>query len=100
MSTYSEYVATMEKQMKKWDADVEALQAEGRLVSDQARQAYETNLLQLRASREAAQNAFQQVSVASESAGAQVKAGMEVAWSTMLRALEKVSSELESGNPR
>ena len=100
MSMYSDYVATMETQLKKWDADVDALAAESKTVNDQARTVYEVNLLQLRSSRDAAQKTFQQVSAASESVGAQMKAGMEGAWATMQKALEKVSSDLKMGHQR
>ena len=49
---------------------------------------------ELRLSRKAAQKSFQELRVATESAGAQMQAGMEVAWDTMQKALQKVSSDL------
>ncbi len=98
MSMYADYVATMQTQLKNWDANVDALAAESRTASDQARTAYETNLLQLRESRAAAQKTFQQLSAASESASVQMQAGMEGAWATMQKALEKVSSDLKTGS--
>jgi len=100
MSMYADYVATMQAQMKNWDADVDALEAKGRTASEQARTAYEANVVQLRASREAAQKVFQQLSAASESASVQMQAGMEGAWATMQKALEKVSSDLKTGSQR
>jgi hypothetical protein len=94
MSMHSEYVARMKTQLQKWDADVDALQAQGKAASEQARTAYEVQVKELKMSREAAQKTFHQMRVASEAAGAQMQAGMEGAWETMQKALEKVSADL------
>jgi len=94
MSMNTEYVARMETQLKKWDADVDALAAEGEKASAAARSAYHERIKDLRASRAAAQKTFQEIRVASESAGAQMQAGMKTAWETMQKALEKVSLDL------
>ena len=94
MGTRAEFVAGMEAQMQKWDAEVEALVAEGKKASGEARTAYDRRIKELRLSRKAAQKSFQELRVATESAGAQMQAGMEVAWDTMQKALQKVSSEL------
>ena len=94
MRRNAEYVTRMDAQLKKWDADVDALAAKGEKASAAARAAYHEQIKDLRASRDAAQKTFQGIRVASESAGAQMQAGMEVAWATMQKALEKVSSDL------
>ena len=94
MSMKTEYVAKMETQLKKWDADVDALAAEGEKASAAARAAYHEGIKNLRVSRDAAQKTFQEIRVASESAGTQMQAGMKTAWETMQKALEKVSSDL------
>jgi len=94
MGKNTEYVTRMETQLKKWDADVDALAAKSEKASAQARAAYHEQIKNLRASRDAAQKTFQEIRVASESAGARMQAGMEVAWETMQKALEKVSSDL------
>ena len=94
MSMNTEYVARMETQLKKWDADVDALAAEGEKASAGARAAYYERIKDFRASREAAQKRFQEIRAASESAGAQMQAGMKTAWETMQKALEKVSLDL------
>jgi uncharacterized protein YjbJ (UPF0337 family) len=94
MSMNTEYVAKMETQLKKWDADVDALAAEGEKANAAARAAYHEGIKNLRVSRDAAQKTFQEIRVASESAGAQMQAGMKTAWETMQKALEKVSSDL------
>ena len=94
MSTKSEFVATMEAQLKKWDADVDALAAKGEKVSADARAAYYARIKDLRASREVAQKAFQEILAASESARAQLQAGMEATWEAMQKALGKMSLDL------
>lgn len=94
MGKNAEYVTRMETQLKKWDADVDALAAKGEKASAEARKAYHEQIKDLRASRAAAQKTFQDIRVASESAGAQMQAGMEAAWKSMEKSLEKVSSDL------
>ena len=94
MSTNSSYVTTMEAQLKKWDADVDALAAQGESANAEARKAYHEQVKRLRASRDAAQKTFQEIRAANEAAGAQMQAGMEAAWKTMQKSLEKVSSDL------
>ena len=94
MKTNSEFVTRMQAQLKKWDADVASLTEEGKKATDQARASYDEGIKGLRASRDAAQKTFQQICVASESAGAQLHAGMEGAWTTMQANLDKVLANL------
>jgi 2-oxo-4-hydroxy-4-carboxy--5-ureidoimidazoline (OHCU) decarboxylase len=94
MAKNAEYVTKMETQLKKFDADVDALAAKGEKANDAARAAYHEQIKGLRANRDAAQKTFQQIRTASESAGEQMRAGMEVAWETMQKALQKVSADL------
>ena len=58
----------METQLKKWDADVDALAAKGEKASAEARTAYYERIKDLRASRDVAQKTFQEIRAASESA--------------------------------
>ena len=94
MGNNAEYFARMETQLKKWDADLDALAAEGEKASAQARAAYHEGIKDLRAGRDAAHKTFQEIRSATESAGAQMQAGMQLAWETMQKALQKVSSDL------
>ncbi len=94
MAKNSEYVTTMEMQLKKWDAEVDALAARGEKAGAEARTAYQDQIKGLRASRDDAQKKFQEIRVASEAAGAQMQAGMEAAWKTMQKSLEKAASDL------
>jgi hypothetical protein len=95
MSMQAEFVAKMETQMKKWDADVDALAVKGEKESAKVRAAYHEQIKQLRANREKAQQTFQKFRVASESASAQLQLGMEAAWESMQKALKKVSTDLK-----
>jgi hypothetical protein len=94
MGMSAERVAKIENQLKKWDADVDALAAEGEKASTQVRAAYHEQIKHLRASRDAAQRTFHEIRVAGESAGEQMHAGLRTAWETLQKALEKVSSDL------
>ena len=90
----SEYVARMEKQLKNWDKDLDALAAKGEKAGAEARVAYQEHIKDLRARRGEAQKSFQEMRLATEMAGAQMQAGMQVAWETMQKALEKVTADL------
>ncbi len=94
MGTNADYVTGMQTQMKKWDAEVDALVADGKKASGEMRTAYAKRLKELRLSRSAALKSPDQVRMASESAGAQLQAGMEAAWNTMQDALAKASADL------
>ena len=95
MSRNSDFVAMMDKQLKKWDADVDALAAQGEKASATARAAYQENLKELRASRDAAQKTFKEFGAASEAATLQMKGALEDAWKSMQKSFEKASSDLK-----
>jgi hypothetical protein len=90
----NEYLARMEAQLKKWDADLDALAAEGEKAGAAARTAYHERIKDLRASRDAAQKRFQEIRAASGAAGEHLQTGMKSAWETMQTALEKAAAEL------
>ena len=94
MGIGTERVAKIEAQLKQWDAEVDALAAEGEKAAAKARAAYHEQIKHLRASRDAAQKIFHEIRVAGESAGEQMHAGMKSAWETLQKTLEKASSNL------
>jgi hypothetical protein len=94
MDKKSDYAATMETQMKKWDAEVDALAAAGEKATESARATYQANVKSLRANRDEAQKTFQEMSVAGVEAGEKMRAKMTASWETMQKALEKVSADL------
>ena len=92
MGANAEYVAKMKEQLKKWDADLDALAARGEQANEDARAACQEQVKALRASRDAAQKSFVQMRAAGEKAGAQMKHGMESAWTTLRKGLDKVTA--------
>lgn len=94
MDKKSDFVITMETQMKKWDADLDALNAVGEKANDAARATYQANLKSLRANRDEAQKTFKEMSDASVEAGEKMQAKMTASWETMQKSLEKVSADL------
>jgi hypothetical protein len=95
MSADTGYAAKMQTQLKKWDADVDALAATGEKASAEARTAYQKYVKDLRANRDEAQKAFQEMQAAGLAAGEQMQAKMEAAWDTMQKALVKASTDLK-----
>jgi len=96
MSTNTEYVSTMQAQIRQFDKEVAALNAG---AGAQASAAYTAQLKHLRESREAGQRTFLLLQVASESADARMHAGMQAAWHTMEASLRKVSRDLKKMAP-
>ena len=91
MSTNSEYISTMQAQIKAFDDEVDAL---GRNAGAKARASYDERIKELCASRDAGQKTFVKLQAASESAGASMHAGMQTAFETMQLALKRVNAEL------
>ena len=94
MSKTTEYVAKMETQLKKWDADFDALEAKGEKAAAEARAAYRDEIRKLRANRDAAHKTFHEIRVASADVGAKMQAGMQSAWDSMQKALEKAAADI------
>jgi len=95
MSANSNYLAAIEKQMKKWDANVDALAAAGEKASGEARAAYDACLKDLRANRATAHQTFKEVQAAGLSAGAKVQAQLQTAYDTMQKNYEKAAADLK-----
>ena len=94
MGIQTEYVARMKAQLKQWDAELDALAARTELASVEARAASQERIKDVRASRDAARKAFEQMRAAGEAAGAQMKTGMEAAWKAIQKGLDRASSSL------
>jgi len=94
MSANSNYLATMEKQMQKWDANVDALAAKGEKASAEARTAYQKCVKDLRENRAAAQQSFKEMQAAGQSAGEKVQAQMTAAYEKMQKNYEKAVADL------
>jgi hypothetical protein len=96
MTMNTEYLAKMETQLRKWDADFNTLAAKGKQLTAEARSAYYARIKDLRAGRNTAQKIFQDMRAAAGTAGAQLNDGMEAAWGSMQKALEKATSDLSA----
>ena len=88
-----EYCATMESEIKKWDAEVDKLNAKGKQLSADVRAGYDIQLKAMRADRDLAYSKMQEISTANESAWQHMQAGVDAAWTSMKNALNKASSQ-------
>ena len=95
MSKKDEYCATMESEIKKWDEEVDKLNAKGKQVSADLRVGYDTQLKAMRADRDLAYSKLQEVRTANESAWQHMQAGMDAAWNSMKNALDKAASQFK-----
>ena len=79
MSKKDDYCATMESEIKKWDGEVDKLNAKGKQVSADLRVGYDTQLKAMRADRDLAYSKLQEMRTANESAWQHMQAGMDAA---------------------
>lgn len=93
MDRNAQYVEKMQGKMKMWDAEVDALSAEGAKLAEEARAGYEAKLAELRVTRDHANVALQELRVATVAASKNLYLGVELAWDTMSKALAKVSAD-------
>jgi len=93
MAKKDEYVATMESEIKKWDAEVDNLNAKGAQLSAEARAGYDTQVKALRADRDFAFSKLDELRTANESAWDKMQAGVDAAWVTMKKALDKAAAQ-------
>jgi len=86
-----EYCATMESEIKKWDAEVDKLNAKGKQMSADARVGYDAQVKAMRADRDLAYSKLQELRVANESAWQHMQSGVDAAWASMKSALHKAA---------
>jgi hypothetical protein len=94
MDTNAEYLAGIQLQLRKWDAEVDLLLAQSKKADGEVRTAYARRLKELRLCRKAAQKSFEGLRVATGATGEEMQAGMQAAWETLQVTLAKVSSDL------
>ena len=95
MTKKDEYFATMEAQIKKWDAEVDKLRAKSEQMSAEASAKYAEQLKVMRANRDSAHKRLQEMRAASESAWQHMQSGVDAAWASMRSALDKASSQFK-----
>ena len=95
MGKKDEYFATMESEIKKWDAEVDKLNTKGKQMSADVRVAYDTQLKAMRADRDLAYSKLQEMRTANESAWQHMQSGVDAAWSSMKNALDKAAAQFK-----
>jgi hypothetical protein len=95
MGKNAEFVVRMEKQMTRWDREVEALARQGGQATDNAKVAFLSAQMEMRAARDSAEKTFQEARFASDESGARLRAGMQEAWVKMQETLAKATAELK-----
>jgi hypothetical protein len=88
-----EYYASMESEIKNWDAEVDKLNAKGMQMSADARAGYDVQVKALRADRDLAYSKLQELRTANESAWQHMQSGVETAWTSMKRSLDKAAAQ-------
>jgi outer membrane murein-binding lipoprotein Lpp len=95
MGKKDEYCTTMDSEIKKWDAEVDRLNAKGKQMSADIRAGYDTQLKAMRADRDLTVSKLQEMRTASESAWQQMQSGVDAAWTSMRNALDKASAQFK-----
>jgi len=93
MGKKDEYCATMDSEIKKWDAEIDSLNAKGGQLSDDIRVGYDTQVKAMRADRDLAVSKLQEMRTANESAWQQMQTGVDAAWTSMRNALDKAAAK-------
>jgi hypothetical protein len=93
MGKKDDYCATMESEIKKWDVEVDNLNAKGMQMSAEARTSYDTQVKALRADRDFAYSKLKEMRTANESAWQHMQSGVDAAWTSMKNGLEKAASQ-------
>jgi len=91
MGVNADYIARMKTQLKRWDAEVDALAARCERADAEVRDIALERIKDLRARRDLAQKAYRQKRAAGEAGGAPIEVGPESARKAMQKALGKVS---------
>ena len=93
MGKKDEYCATMESEIKKWNAEVDKLDAKGKQMTADARVGYDAQVKAMRADRDLAYSKLQDMRTANESAWQHMQSGVDAAWASMKNALDKAVSQ-------
>lgn len=92
MRTKAEYLTAMESQLKKWDADMDKLNAAGAKASAEAGAKYKEQVKAMRVNRDAAYKKLAEMRSATESVGKQMQAGLDATWESMRKGLETAAA--------
>lgn len=95
MDKKPDYVAKMEAQLKKWDADMESLARAGERANAAALATYQDAVKDLRANREVARRTLLEMRATSKDAARKMQVKMSATWEAMQKSLAKASSDLK-----
>ena len=95
MGMQTEYFTTMESQLKKWDADIDKLNATGAKASAEASAKYKEQVKAMRVNRDAAYKKLGEMRAATESVGKQMQAGLDATWESMRKGLETAAASFK-----
>jgi hypothetical protein len=94
MARNAEYVSRFVARLKQWDEDWKALKALGTKAGEPRHAAFEAHMQGLRASRDKAMVAYDEIRFGAESSSARLQAAMDVSWNAMTKALERAKGDL------
>ena len=80
MLTRDEYVAKMKKQLDKWSAEMDVLEAKALKTQEDAKEKYQEQLIALRAKRQEGENKLEAIKSATEDSWEQLKAETDNIW--------------------
>jgi len=95
MSKRDEYVATLKKQLDRWNEDVSRWEAQARTAQAGLRKSCEGQLKVLEERREEARFNLRLLQGASASAWTDLQGGADAAWSRMREAVDKARAHFE-----
>jgi hypothetical protein len=93
MGKNAEYCATMDSEIRKWDTEVDNLNAKGRQMSADMQVGFDTQVKAMRADRDLAYVKLQELRTANESAWQHMQSGMDAAWTSMKNSLQKAVAQ-------
>lgn len=95
MTTRTEYIEQLKKNLDKWNVDLAKLEAKARVAKTDMRIEYEMQLEALRKHREEATAKLKELQASGEGAWKEIAAGADVAWAAMRDAVEKATAHFK-----
>lgn len=95
MSSKDEYIRKMQAKMDEWSAEIEKLTAKAGEVSADVKAEYHEQIESLQAKQAAARQKIEELQQAGEGAWADLKSGIELAWTAMGEAIDSARSRFK-----
>jgi chromosome segregation ATPase len=95
MTTRSEYVEQLKKNLDQWNADIAKWEAKARMAQTDLRIDYEMQLEALRKQREEITAKLKEIQASGEEAWKDLRAGSDAAWAAMREAFENATSHFQ-----